>query len=766
MEIQVLKFGGTSVCCVKSIDQIIYLLTNNNYNFRYVLVFSSFDGITDALIKCAKLSKNQYHFNLDLIEIRYYKIIKIILYIHSVLISKTQKSINNLNMDCYIILNKLYIDKIISYGELISSLIFFELLKLSIVAVSWKDSRDIIDKAFLSYSYKLIIEYFNQEQFYSVILPGFITLYHNKITTTLGRGGSDYTSSIISAAINANMIEIWTDVSGIMTYDPNLVNLTYPINIIAYSESIAMSLFGVKVIYLPTILPNMIKYITIAIKNTIYPRYHGSTITEYINYFTCISCLNNLFNFTLICTTIIDILYILNILEINYIKLEYYIILITEINAHKKLIKHNQYLKIIIEKYINIISLISNQIRLTKGLIVKLVSYLYSEVINMRAISLCFTYNNISLIILKKKLRIFLHVLHENFFKVTKKQINIFISGFGKVGNQFIAILHYNKNYIINIFKLQIEVIGLSNSRMMYFNMEGIYDIVNCKKYFRHGYSMNFNILLKIINTINLINSIFVDNTASNDITNLYNFFLEKGIGVITCNKMACSSDYNKYKKLKKLSNYFTFYFETNVGAGLPILSTLNKLITSGDKIYLIEAVLSGSLNFIFNKLKYGSNLIDTISKAQCKGYTEPDPRQDLSGIDVLRKIVIIVRECCDKFELKDIKQNIFLPESCIKASSINDFFKYIYYYEYVWDYLKYKSFRLIAKYKYNNKVSVGLKNIRMEHPFHLLTGTDNKIIYTTKRYSKSPIIIKGAGAGAEVTASGVYADLMKASIR
>lgn len=792
MVVKVRKFGGTSVGSAKSIEKII--LKNDITNDRYVIVLSTFNGITDALSKIWELATkkdDKYLFYIVKIEIRYLKtIIKLFdITNQSKLISKTKKSINDLEIYCDSILNideiyKRNLDKIMSYGELISSLLIYEKLKLDGINVVWKDSRDLIltdeeygcAKVFLSASYKRIKDYFDKEKSYYVILPGFIAYSTKYKTTTLGRGGSDYTASIISAAINANLIEIWTDVSGIMTSDPYIVYPTYPINIITYKEALELSYFGAKVLYFPTIFPTMVKNIPIFIKNTFLPLYPGSTINQHstiIPNSTGISCITNLVLMTIEgnIDIVIDVIsrYKTNMMFLAKINLEYSIKLVINNNIYKPIINHKQYCNLIIEKDINIISLISNNIKKNNGIICKLFSILKNNKINIRAIAQGNTEKNIAVIIYKNNLLKAMNILHETFFQCYTKKINILISGLGQVGQQFINILHAQKKYFYTKLKLKFIVIGICNSRMMYLNRDGIYDLLKCKNYLQHGEMMNYNILLKNLIKINLRNIIFVDNTASNEITSYYNLFLEKGIGIITCNKNSCSSNYKTYKKLQNLSICLKipFLFETNVGAGLPIIRTMKDLINSGDKIDLIEAVLSGSLNFILKNLHNCSTFCHAIRYAQRKAYTEPDPRLDLSGIDVMRKIIILVRECGDNLELKDIKTKFFLPECCLKASSLEEFYNNIINCENDFIYLKSKSgyFRFIAYYKFNNKVSVGLKKQCIDNPFTQLEGTENMIVLTTRMYKKEPMIIKGKGAGAEVTAYGVIADLIKASI-
>ncbi len=813
---QVLKFGGSSVAHSDAIKRICSLLEKKPKG-RYAIVVSALENITDQLIQCGKLAskrKNIYKNILKKIEIRHLNIIRELFSIsyQSHLISWIKKNINDLENLCDGIfqveeLSKRSLDKIMSFGELSSSFLIAEKLKQFGLDVICKDSRDLIitDSQFgcaqvdFITSNHHIIQFFRETTSEYIVLPGFIGSTLENETTTLGRGGSDYTAAILSAAISASLLEIWTDVSGMMTANPKIVNQAFPIKEISYEEAMELSHFGAKVIYPPTIHPAMKKHIPIQIKNTFSPIDPGTLIymnknTNISQPVTGISGIQNIALLTLEGSGMIGIpgyskrlfealsCEKINVIFITQSSSEHSIttgIHETDIIKAKTVID-SEFSKEIhqkridplrIEKNLCIIAVIGDKMKNLHGTSGKMFSSLGRNSINIRAIAQGSTEKNISAVIRKTDFKKALNTLHEVFFESPPKQINLFICGVGKVGSKLMEQIDQQKNYLLKELKLQVRVIGLANSKKMYFNDHGI-KLSDWKKNINQkGINMNIYSFMEKVWKFNLRNSLFVDNTASKEMAMTYDKFLKNGIGVITCNKIACSSDYDHYKKLKTLSRHFKapFLFETNVGASLPVISTLNDLINSGDKINKIEAVLSGSLNFIFNHFLGKKYFLEVVKEAQLKGYTEPDPRIDLSGLDVMRKILILSRECGSSLELSDIHQKSFLPETCSNSSSIEDFYQKLHRHR---DYFlkirneaeKYKKrLRFIARYE-NGVASVGLESVLQIHPFFQLEGKDNMVLYNTYRYAEQPLIIKGAGAGAEVTASGVFSDIIKAT--
>ncbi|WP_185858639.1 bifunctional aspartate kinase/homoserine dehydrogenase I [Blattabacterium cuenoti] len=813
---QVLKFGGSSVAHSDAIKRICSLLKQKPKG-RYAIVVSALGNVTDQLIQCGELAserKNIYKNILEEIEIRHLNIIRELFPItdQSHLISWIKKNINDLESLCDGIfqveeLSKRSLDKIMSFGELSSSFLIAEKLKQSGLNAICKDSRDLImtnsqfgcaQVDFITSNHH-IIQFFREKTYEYIVLPGFIGSTLENETTTLGRGGSDYTASILAAALSANLLEIWTDVSGMMTANPKIVNQAFPIKEISYEEAMELSHFGAKVIYPPTIQPAMKKNIPIQIKNTFSPIDPGTLIyisknTNINQPVTGISGIQNMALLTLEGSGMVGVpgyskrLFEalsrerINVIFITQSSSEHSITTgIHERDVTKaKVIIDSEFSQEIhqkridplrIEKDLCIIAVVGDNMKNLHGTSGKMFSSLGRNSINVRAIAQGSTEKNISAVIRKIDFKKALNTLHEAFFESPPKQINLFICGVGKVGSKLLEQIDQQKNYLLEELKLQVRIIGLANSKKMYFNNHGIHLIHWNKLLKQEGKKMNIYSFMGEVWKFNLRNSLFVDNTASEEMAMTYDKFLKNGIGVITCNKIACSSNYEHYKRLKILSRHFKapFLFETNVGASLPVISTLNDLINSGDKINKIEAVLSGSLNFIFNHFIGKKSFLEVVQEAQSKGYTEPNPCIDLSGLDVMRKILILARECGAPLELSDIRHKSFLPETCSKATSINNFYKKLDEYR---DYFfqirdeaekEKKRLRFIARYE-NGEASVGLESIKENHPFFHLEGKDNMVLYNTYRYSEQPLIIKGAGAGAEVTASGVFSDIIKAT--
>lgn len=814
---KVVKFGGTSVGSVDSIEQICQILKKENTSTPCVVVVSAFSGITDKLTKCAELAAAQrdkeYHMLLQEIETKHMNTIRGLFPIahQSSLISKTKKYFNTLEVLCDGIyhlmeLSKRSLDKIMCFGELISSYILNEKLKESGLKSIWKDSRELIvtdqqhgeAQVDFSNSYHRIRDFFSRTPALYTVMPGFIAASFERETTTLGRGGSDYSAAIIAAAIKAEALEIWTDVNGMMTADPKWVSQAFSIENLSYKEAMELSHFGAKVIYPPTLQPAMEKHIPILIKNTFAPQEKGTRIawqdTELAKPVVIgISGMQNLALLTLEGSGMVGIpgyskrLFAalahqrINVVFITQSSSEYSItvgikqedLLQAKSGIDSEFaqeIYQKSVLPASVEKHLCIIAVVGDDMKNRHGTSGRMFSALGKNSINIRAIAQGSNEKNISAVIASKDFKKALNILHETFFEKPKKQINLFIAGLGQVGKKLLEQLSAQKGYLLKELKLEIRLIGICNSKNMYFEQTGI-DLQNWQEKIKDKEPTVLENFVKKIHSLNLRNSIFVDNTASEQVAQLYDQFLTKGIGVVTCNKIACSSLYESYKNLKKLARDFTapFLFETNVGAGLPIISTLNDLVYSGDKIHLIEAVLSGSLNFIFNSYQANRSFADTVYEAQKKGYTEPDPRVDLSGIDVMRKILILIRECGEAIELEDISQKPFLPDDCMKAQTVEDFYKAMIKHEGYFFKLREqaqsegKRLRFMARYAHK-KASVGLQAIGAEHPFYQLDGKDNMILYTTQRYAEQPLIVKGAGAGAEVTASGIFSDIIKAS--
>ena len=812
---QVLKFGGSSVGNAKNINNVIAIVeqaTKKNNNI--IIILSALGGVTDALLEVATLASNtdiSYKEKLHDIEHRHLTTVKELIPIdqQSSVLSMVKKTFNNIEDTCngVYLLKELSLrtkDSIISNGELLSSQIFAGKLRSLDIESTWKDARELIitDSQFGSANVDFITTNKNiQTFFFSLqslvcVIPGFIAADKNSNTTTLGRGGSDYTAAIIAAALNVSAVEIWTDVSGMMTADPRLVSNAKIIEKISYQEAMELSHFGAKVIYPPTIQPVMNKRIPVWIKNTFAPQDAGTLIENTTSKnggnIRGISSINKLALLSLEGSGMVGIPGFskrlfealsnekINVVLITQSSSEHSICVgIEELNANaaKEAIDNafayeieiKKVEPLIVEKDLAIVALVGDSMKNHPGISGKMFSVLGKNGVNIRAIAQGSSEKNISAVIATKDVKKAINVLHEEFFETTYKQVNLFVSGTGNVGSRLLAQLQQQIEYLHDHLRLQVRVTGIANSKKMFFNDEGI-DLLKWKELLQTGDDMNMNELISVIQKKNLRNSVFIDITANGEVAKIYPHFLEKSISVVACNKIACSSSYEYYKKLKDLAREFNalFLFETNVGAGLPVIGTLNDLLRSGDKVNRIEAVLSGTLNFVFNNYTGEKSFASVVRQAQEEGYTEPDPRLDLSGTDVMRKIMILARETGEKIEMEDISNNSFMPEACMKGD-VENFYKEMEKHE---DHFKKlveeanktgKKLKFVAKNE-NGKASVGLQHIDPQHDFYHLYGKDNAVLFYTNRYSEQPLVVKGAGAGAEVTASGVFADIIRAA--
>ena len=812
---QILKFGGTSVENAANISMVADIIKNSSSKDKTSVVVSALGGITDTLLKAATLaatSDESFKTVLAEIEKRHMDVVKTIMPVtqQSSLLSLVKKMINEIEDIC----NGIYLlgelsertkDRVISYGEILSSRILSAKLQSMSLDNEWKDPRELIrtdsnfGKAVVDFAVtnNNIENYFSQSKAGLFIFPGFIASNKQGETTTLGRGGSDYTGAILAAGSNASVFEIWTDVSGMMTADPRLVTNIKLIPQISYQEAMELSHFGAKVIYPPTIQPVMTKNIPVWIKNTFAPGDNGTVIhneeaSTAENTVCGISSINNIVLLSLEGSGMVGIPGFskrlfealanahINVILITQSSSEHSICVgIEEANVQKAKtavdsafeyeIATDKLEPLIVEKALSIVALVGDNMKNHSGISGKMFSALGRNGVNIRGIAQGSSERNISAVIATADVKKAINVLHEEFFETTYKQVNLFITGVGNVGKRLLAQLQQQRSYLQKNLSLNINVVGLANSKKMLFIDEGI-NLENWKEQLENGEPID---LLKFTETIrnkNLRNSVFVDVTANDDVAKLYGALLQKSISVVACNKVAASSEYAYYKKLKELANEFSslFLFETNVGAGLPVIGTLNELIRSGDKVNKIEAVLSGTLNFVFNNYNGEKPFAEVVRQAQEEGYTEPDPRLDLSGKDVMRKIMILAREAGAHLEMEDISNNSFMPESCMQGT-VEDFYKAMAKEETHFKQLyqsaaaEGKKLKFVAKFE-DGKASVGLQHIDPGHDFYHLYGKDNIVLFSTNRYIDQPLVVKGAGAGAEVTASGVFADIIRAA--
>lgn len=818
---QVLKFGGSSVANAENMNNVVAIVQQAlKKNNNVTIILSALGGITDALIDASNLASNadvSYKEKLVIIEQRHISTVKNLIPLdqQSSILSMVKKRCNEIEDICngVFLLKELSArtrDSIISYGELLSPQIFAAKLKSLGITNTWHDSRQLIitDSQFGSANVDFQVTNKKiQSFFFSIdssicILPGFIASDKNGNTTTLGRGGSDYTAAIIAAALSASLVEIWTDVSGMMTADPRLVSNAKIIQQISYQEAMELSHFGAKVIYPPTIQPLLQKRIPVWIKNTFAPHDTG-TLIEYNSPKTdsTIRGISSISHLTLISLEGSGMIGIpgfskrlfealsnekINVILITQSSSEHSICVgIEESMADKakeaidKAFSYEIEIKkvepLVVEKNLAIVALVGDKMKNHPGISGKMFGVLGRNGVNIRAIAQGSSERNISAVIARQDVKKAINVLHEEFFETTYKQVNLFISGTGNVGSKLLAQLQQQQQYLSDHLRLQLRIAGIANSKKMFFKDEGI-DLSEWKELLENGDEMSINKFGSVIEKKNLRNSVFIDVTASDSVAKSYPHFLQKSISVIACNKVACSSSYDYYKSLKDLAREFNaqFLFETNVGAGLPVIGTLNDLLRSGDKVNRIEAVLSGTLNFVFNNYNGEKSFAEVVRQAQAEGYTEPDPRLDLSGTDVMRKIMILAREAGEKLEMDDISNNSFMPQECMEGD-VENFYKEMEKHEehFIKIFKEAESngskLKFVASYNSSDsdgkgKASVGLRHIDPAHDFYHLYGKDNAVLFYTNRYTEQPLVIKGAGAGAEVTASGVFADIIRAA--
>lgn len=810
---QVLKFGGTSVANAENISKTIAIVQRALTKGNTMVVVSALGGTTDMLIDAGKLAatgNEAYKDKLTAIEQRHLQTVKDLIPVasQSAILSEVKKQCNELEAICEGIfllreLSNRTLDRIVSFGELLSSIIISHKLKAMNIAHEWKDSRQLIQTnsnyTFAAVNFdatnKKITAFVAEKTSQLYLFPGFIASDADGITTTLGRGGSDYTAAIFAAAVNASVLEIWTDVSGMMTADPRLVQNVKVIPRISYQEAMELSHFGAKVIYPPTIQPVMSLGMPLWIKNTFAPDDEGTLIENKTdanqNIVSGISSIGKVAMLLLEGSGMIGIPGFskrlfdalskekINVILITQSSSEHSIcVAIDEVNATKAKaavdaefeyeigVKKLEPLNV--EGQLAIVALVGDNMKNHPGISGRMFSALGKNGVNIRAIAQGSSEKNISAVITAPDVKKAINVLHEEFFETTYKQVNLFIAGAGNVGRRLIDQLKQQHAYLQQHLRLNVRVVAIANSKCVALNEEGL-DLNQWEASLAAAAPMGLNELVQFIIEKNLRNSVFVDVTATAAVADRYATLLQKSVTVVACNKIAASSAYSNYEHLKNLAREYntSFLFETNVGAGLPVIGTLNDLMRSGDEVQKMQAVLSGTLNFVFNNYDGTRTFASVVKQAQDEGYTEPDPRLDLGGTDVMRKILILAREAGYKMEMGDISNAMFLPADCMEGD-VAAFYKALEkneaHFKKLYDAARANDCKLkfVAQLS-DGKASVGLQHIGKEHDLYHLYGKDNVVLFYTRRYSQQPLVIKGAGAGAEVTASGVFADILRA---
>lgn len=812
---KVLKFGGSSVATAQAIlnlEQILKTATTSNE--KMVVCVSALSKVTDELLTAsAEASKGSLNYKtlLDALEKRHLDLVIDLLTLEqrNPVLSWVKVRFNELNdllKGVYLLgeLSARSRDNVVSYGELLSSQIIYNRLNNNGLNCSWLDSRLCIvtdsDFGYARVNFietnKKITAQVNQSATSNLfVAPGFIAANTLGQTTTLGRGGSDYSAAIYAAALDASILEIWTDVSGLMTADPRLVANARVISHISYHEAMELSHFGAKVLFPPTIVPVMQKGIPLLIKNTFSPSDAGTLVEavapERHDKISGISSISNVALLNLEGSGMVGVPGFSNRLFASLSEQKINIILITqssseqsicvgiaEADAEHALKAVNQAFEMeilrktlqpaTIEKNLAIVALVGDEMRHHTGVSGRMFYALGRNGINIRAIAQGASERNISAVISANDAKKAVITLHESFFEKTYKQAHLYLAGLGNVGKRLLHQLEQQLTYLQQNMNLQIKMVGLANSKKILIDTAGI-QLSNWQEALdTQGETANIQTFVTSIIQQNLPNSIFIDVSASQEVANSYEPLLQKSISVVACNKIACSSEYQTYKKIKETAQEYNanFLFETNVGAGLPIIGTLNDLLRSGDKILKIKAVLSGTLNFVFNNYNAQTSFQSVVQQAQTEGYTEPDPRLDLSGKDVIRKIIILIREAGYAINMEDVENTSFLPTACMEGD-VQNFYAELGKHEAHFAQLYQEAQKKGRKLKYvaefsPQKTKVGLQEVESSDDFYHLYGKDNIVLFYTERYPQQPLVIKGAGAGADVTASGIFADILR----
>ncbi len=809
---KIVKFGGTSVGSSQSIRCILDILQQKySSGEKFIVVSSAMSGVTNLLTDLSQTASTGQDFKSGLTEIeqKHFTVIKEMIEVKNQNPVFTQikiyiNEIEDLLQGVYSLreLSNQSKDLILSYGEKCSTFLLSQIAKQYFPESTFVDASALIKtdsnfgnaKVDIPKTEKLIQDFINTHKDKTLFVTGFIASNENNRITTLGRGGSDYTAAIIGAAIDAEEIELWSDVDGMLTADPRVVKKAFSLSELSYTEAMELSYFGAKVIYPPAMIPAFRKKIPILLRNTFNLDFKGTQVEENIEINSYpirgISSINEISLINITGSGMIGKIGFSGKLFSLLAREQINVILITQSSSEHSItfaiepkdvskarilfetefeleLETNKLNPLIIEEHLSVLAIVGENMKQTPGISGKLFHALGRNGINIHAIAQGSSEYNISVIIKRKNIAKALNAVHDAFFVELTKTLHVFSVGTGNIGATLLGQIQKQSSFLRENNDIEVKITGLANSRKMVINEDGI-DLNYWKEILDNGEKAELEQFVQKMKLMNLSNCVFIDNTASPVTGKYYQELFESNISVVTCNKIANSSSYQEYRTLKDTARRrgVDFYYETNVGAGLPIIRTLKDLMTSGDRIIKIEAILSGTISYIFNNFKGETSFYDVVKKAQELGYTEPDPRDDLSGKDFMRKVMILARDAGYTTEEKDVQLGAILPENCIKAPSVEAFYEELKNSDPYFNEIKEKAekenkvLRYIGKLE-EGKASVSLELVDSSHPFYNLSGSDNIISFTTERYRNNPLVVKGPGAGAEVTAAGVFADLI-----
>lgn len=810
---KILKFGGTSVGSVESIKAVLAIVKESyEAGEKPLVVLSAMSGITNLLTKMAEDAAEGKPFaeDLKLLEEKHFEVVKKLIAVkfQNPVLTRLKLLVNELEdllqgVTALKELSNQSKDLIISYGERCSNYLVAKIMEQEVPEAEYINASHYIKtdsnfgNAHLNEPLTAqLIQALSQTHADKLLfVTGFIGSNDKGRITTLGRGGSDYTAAIFGSVLNATAIEIWTDVNGMLTADPRIVKKAFSLTVLSYTEAMELSYFGAKVIYPPTMVPAFMKKIPIVIRNTFQPKFPGTVIQfetgksgfpiKGISSISDVSVINLTGSgmvgksgfsgrlFTLLAREQI------NVILITQSSSEHSITFAVNPSDSQKaveLIQNEFELELlanklslpVVESDLSILAIVGENMKRTPGMSGKLFHALGRNGINVRAIAQGSSEFNISVIINKEDLSKALNAVHDAFFAELKKTLHVFNIGTGNIGSTLFSQLHKQHAFLEEQNDIEVKVVGISNSRRMYFNADGV-DLGNWKEEMdANGEVADLATFIAKMQEMNLPNCVFIDNTASKLPSTYYENIFKSNISIVTCNKIANSGDYAQYKLLHETARKHgvDFFYETNVGAGLPIVRVLKDLMMSGDRLLKIEAILSGTISYIFNNFRGDASFYDVVKKAQELGFTEPDPRDDLGGIDFMRKMLILGRDAGYPIESSDVQLGNILPESCLKANSVDEFYAELLKADEYFNNLKEEAEKQGKVIRYigtleNGKVAISLQMVDENHPFYALSGSDNIISFTTERYKERPLVVKGPGAGAEVTAGGVFADLV-----